>query len=242
MKKKLLIGLGGIVLVLGVFLWQVVANLDNIVAGVIESVGSDVLQTKVSVSGVSINLKEGKAGIDGLTIANPAGFSSADLFAMKGIEVDLDLQSVGGDVLVIKSIRISDPKVVFEADNTGGSNMQALLDNMKSSSSGDNETSSGNAVKMIIASFEFTGGKVKATSTLKPGKTVDFKLPAIRMSDIGRAEGGVTADVVMQKIISKLVNNVIEATLRAEVDKALEGKKSDFKKKLGDIIRGSGNS
>jgi len=45
------------VLVLVVFIWQVVANLDSIVAGVVEDVGSDVLKTEVSVSGMAIDLK-----------------------------------------------------------------------------------------------------------------------------------------------------------------------------------------
>ena len=44
MRKYVLIGLGGLFLVLVVFIWQVAANLDSIVAGVIEEVGSDTLK------------------------------------------------------------------------------------------------------------------------------------------------------------------------------------------------------
>ena len=61
MKKNILLIVGGIVLVLAVVLWQLFANPKSIVANVIEDVGSDVLQTEVSVTGVSIDLKGGKA-------------------------------------------------------------------------------------------------------------------------------------------------------------------------------------
>ena len=90
MNRKVLIAVGGVVLVLVVFIWQVVANPDSIVAGVVEDIGSDVLKTETSVSGMAINLKEGKVGIAGLTIANPDGYSRANLFEMEGIEVDLE--------------------------------------------------------------------------------------------------------------------------------------------------------
>lgn len=240
MRKNVLIVLGGIFLVLIVFIWQVAANLDSIVAGVIEDVGSDVLKTKVTVSGMAINLKEGKAGIGEVKIANPDGYSSANLFDMEGIEVGLDIQSMSQDVLVIKSIRIQNPAVVFEGDESGGSNMQTLLDNMGSTSSEDSAASEGEAMKMIIDQFEFSGGRVKASSAAKPGEVIELKLPAINMSGIGRAEGGVTVDVVMEQVTSKLVNAVIEAALKAEINKAVEKQKKGLMDKLGENLKGDG--
>ncbi len=240
MKKFLLFGVGGIVLVVIVFVWQVVANLDSIVAGVIEDVGSDVLQTKVTVTDVSINLTEGKAGIGGMTVANPEGYSSANVFTMEGIEVDLDLQSLSDDVLVVESIRVRNPRVVFEGNVSGGSNMQVLLENIASTPVGDGEAAGRKVIKMIIDRFEFSGGVVKATTALKPGKVVEFELPPIRMSGIGRPEGGVTAEEVMQQITVELANGVIKAAMRAEVDKVIEKQKKKLTDKLGDILRGDG--
>jgi len=239
MKKKVLIAAGGVLLVLAVFIWQVVANLDGIVAGVIEDVGSDVLQTKVAVSDVSINLKEGKASIGGMTIANPAGYSSADIFAMEGIQVDIDLQSLGSDVLVIESIHIQNPQIVLENNGKGGSNMQTLLDNIENAIARAGEISDDKTIKMIIEKFEFSGGRVKASTALKPGKTLGFKLPPIRMSGIGRAEGGVTAEVVMEQVSNKLAKGVIEEALKAGINKALVKKKKALVDKLADVLRGT---
>jgi uncharacterized protein involved in outer membrane biogenesis len=232
MSKKILVGVGVIVLVLIVIIWQVAANLDSIVAGMVEDVGSDVLKTDVSVSGMSIDLKEGKAGIAGLTIANPEGYSRANLFEMEGIEVDLDLSSLGKDVLVIEGIRIDNPKIVFEGDADGGSNMQTLMDNIDSGSSADDSGSGGEPVKMIIDRLEFSGGLVKASSEMTPGEAKELKLPAITMSGIGRSQGGVTADVVAKEISSELAGAIISAVAKAGLNKAIEEKKKGFLDKL----------
>ena len=232
MSKKILIGVGVIVLALVIIIWQVGANLNSIVAGIIEDTGSDVLKTDVSVSGVAIDLKAGNAGIGGLTIANPDGYSRANLFEMDGIEVDLDLGSLGKDVLVIKTIRIQDPRIVFEGDADGGSNMQTLMDNIESDSSGGDTSAGGESLKMIIDRFELSGAHVKATSEAKPGETTEINLPAIKMSGIGQAQGGVTADVVANEIASELVGAIIAAAAREGVNKAIEEKKKGFLDKL----------
>ncbi|RLA57968.1 MAG: hypothetical protein DRR04_11990 [Gammaproteobacteria bacterium] len=232
MKKKALIVVGGIVLVLAVLIWQVFANLDSIVAGVIEDVGSDVLKTEVSVSGVEIDLKASKAGIAGMTIANPGGYSSANLLEMEAIGVDIDLGSLDKDVLVINAIVIHNPKINFEGDADGGSNMQTLLDNINSGSSDDSATTSTEETKMIINHFEFSGGLVNASSATKPGETTEIKLPPIKMSNIGKAEGGVTADVVANEITNELVGAIISAAARAGINKAVEEKKKSFFDKL----------
>ena len=230
--KKTLIVVGVIALVLAVIVWQLFANLDGIVAGVIEDTGSEVLKTDVSVSGVSIDLKAGTAGISGLTIANPEGYSSANLFEMHGIEIGLDLGSIGKDVLVINAIAIRNPKVNYEGDEKGGSNMQTLLDNIGSGSKEESASEGGEATKMIVNRFEFTGGQVKATSKLKPDEVVDLELPPVNMTNIGKAEGGVTADVVAEQITNELVGAVIKAAAKSSISKVIEEKTKGFLDKL----------
>lgn len=237
MKKVLLIGGGGVLLVLVVFIWQVVTNLDSIVAGVIEDVGTDVLQSKVTVSDVSIELSEGKAGVGEITIANPAGYSSANIFTMEGIQVDIDLQSLGSDVLVIESIRIQNPQIVLEDDGAGGSNMQTLLDNIESASAG---AVGDNTTRMIIKQFVFSGGQVRVTTVLKRGKTLELKLPPIKISDIGQAEGGVTADVVMEQVVGKLARRVMEQALKAGINRALKDKQKRLEGVLKAVLKGEG--
>ena len=48
-------------------------TIDSIVRSAIESRGSDILQTELSVDNVSISLLSGSGSIEGLSIANPDG-------------------------------------------------------------------------------------------------------------------------------------------------------------------------
>jgi len=230
MKKNILIVIAIVVLVVVVGLWQLLANLDSIVEGVIEDVGSEVLKTDVSVSGVSIDLKGGKAAIAGMTIANPDGYSNATLFQMQDIAVDLDLNSLSEDVLVINAIRIQNPKINFEGDEDGGSNMQTLMENIDSGSSEDSEATE--ETKMIINHFEMSGAKVTAISKMKPGEPSEINLPSIKMSGIGKAQGGVTANVVAEEITHELVGAVINAAAKAGIQNAIEKKKKGWLDKL----------
>jgi hypothetical protein len=236
MNRKVLVAVGGVVLVLVVFVWQVIANLDSIVAGVIEDIGSDVLKTEVKVSGMAISLKEGKVGIAGLTVANPEGWSSAKVLEMKGIEVTLDIASLNQDVLVIKSIRILQPLIVFESNASGGSNMQTLLDNMNSesaeSSTSEGETSESEEMLLIIDQLNFSGGLVKISSEAKPGEVIDLSLPAIKMSGIGRKKGGITPEVAIEKVSKKLIEKIISAAAKAQMKKAVEKKTKGWMNKL----------
>ena len=219
-------------------LWQLFANLDSIVAEMIEDVGSDVLKTDVSVSGVSINLTGGKATIAGMTIANPEGYSDGNLFELNNIEVTLVLDSLNEDVLVIKSIKIRDPQINFEGDADGGSNMQTLLDNINSGSSANSKTKDeggsdeGEDKRMIINTFELRGAQVNAITEMKPGEPTQINLPPIEMSGIGNAQGGVTADVVAKEITIEMIGATLNAAAKAGIKNAIEKKAKGFFDKL----------
>ena len=51
-------------------------NFGSVAKALIEKVGSDVLQTKVTLSSVDISLSDQSVALKGLKIANPQGFKS----------------------------------------------------------------------------------------------------------------------------------------------------------------------
>lgn len=239
MGKKALIAIVVLVLVVAAVIWKVGANLDGIVAGMIEEVGTDVLKTRVTVSAVSLDLKEGKAVISGLTVANPPGYSPSNLLEVATVEVDLAFNSLPSNALNIQAVNIRNPVIIYEGDANGGSNLQTVLDNMEEDApvtSGDNSTPGGSnhdEFKLIIDSLTFSGGRVMASSALKPGEVIEFELPDIRMKDIGRAEGGVTTDAVAEMVVRKLLRQTVRAAAKSELNNILEEKAKDV---LGRLI------
>jgi len=243
--KAVLIGVAVIVVVIGVAIWQIFANLDAIVAGVIENVGTEVLQTPVKVKTVKLDIKGGKAGISGMTIKNPAGFSDPYVFSMDDIAVDIDVSSLGKNPLVIEEILIRQPKVFAEVNKDGVSNLQTLSKNIEASSSGTEDKQepaatdeSGEELKLIIKKFRFEGGNLKASSQIEPDKKIDQALPVIRMDNLGADTGGATGQEIASEMMKIVVAQATEAAVKAGLDKAIEKEKENLMNKAGDKLKG----
>ncbi len=244
--KAILVGAVVIVAVVGIAIWQIFANLDSIVANVIENVGTEVLGTPVKVSKVSLDLTGGKAAISGLTIKNPPGYSDPNVFSMDDVAVNIDIASLGKNPLVIKEILIRQPKVFAEVNKEGVSNLQVLSKNIEaSSSSSADETSepaatdeSGEELKLIIRKFNFEGGNMKASSQLEPDKKIDQALPVIRMQNLGADKGGATGQEIASEMMQAVVAQATEAAVKAGIEKAIEKEKENLMNKAGDKLKG----
>jgi len=240
--KKVLIGVGVVVLVAGIGVWQLFANLDAIVAGIIQSAGTEAVGTDVRVSGVKLDLKSGKATISGLTIRNPKGYSDKYIFSMDDISVGIDISSLNKNPIVLNEILVRQPKVVYELNKDNVSNMDALLKNMKSKASSDKKPAetndSGEEIKLIIKKFRFEGGNLAIKTTAAPDNNIEQKLPVIAINNIGASKGGATVSEVATEVVKKLVSQAVKSALKSGVNKALEKEKKNLLNKAGDSVKG----
>ena len=67
---------------------------------------------------------------------------------------------------------------------------------------------------------------------MKPGEPTEIDLPRIKMSGIGKAQGGVTADVLAEEITIEIISATLNAAVKAGIEKAIEKKKKGFLDKL----------
>lgn len=240
MKKVLLIAGLAIVVVMGIVVWRVWANLDVIVAEIIENTGTEAMQTPVRVSGVKLALTEGKAAIEGLSINNPPGFSDPNIFTLNEIAVDLDLTTINNNPIVINEILIRHPEVFFEVNDKNESNLDALKKRMEANKQGTKEKSkteaaeepSGEPIKLIINKVLFEGGHISAKSDLKPDKQLETNLPRIQMNNLGKSQGGATPEQIAEEITQQLVDQAIQATTQLATQWAIDQVKEEGKKAL----------
>jgi len=249
--KKVLIGLGVLVVVLGIVLWRVYANLDKIVAKVIEDVGTEVTQTAVRVGGVELDLLNGKAGLVQLTVANPAGFSNSHIFSLEIVSVVIDVESVSSNPIIIDEVVVRQPRVTYEINQQGTSNLDVLKKNVEGYSA-SRDTGSGTAteeqgsegqegeeLKLIIRKLNFEGGELNASSALRPDKPIKATLPAFSMSNIGQSSGGATSSQIAKEVLNRLVRQAGDAAARAGADKLADELQDKAKEKLGDKVGGA---
>jgi uncharacterized protein involved in outer membrane biogenesis len=233
--KKILIGVAAVVVVIVVAVVLLLGNIDKIVKGALEGVGSELLGVPVTVAAVEINLKSGSGQISGLTITNPPGYTAQNAFQMDMIRLSLNLGSLGKQPLVIDELNIKSPVVELEAKKDGSSNLQTLLDNIdKNSAKADKKaaeqqpdteaTPKGEPMRISFGKLAITGVTVNVIAPeQKPEKVV---IPDIVEENVGE-ETGLTPGEVGNLIIGKIITSSLANTIQKGVTK-----------KLGDATKG----
>lgn len=235
MNKSIGIGLVLVVLagVAGA-VYYVTQNLDGFVKSTIEQVGSDATNTSVRVNDVKISLTEGSARLGGLTVANPVGFSQADLFTMSDIRVAIDTASLTRDVYIIKEISVDGPSILVEQQGST-TNIQTLRNNMDTGAgepSGSEPSDTPSTTRLAVNEINFTNGTVLLKSDVLGEQTLP--LPNIALRDIGSAEQGLTPTELGQAIAGQLIGQVRDV-VSAELKRlAREEATRKLKEKLGE--------
>lgn len=230
------IGIGASILVVIVIaaVIYILSSLDAIVAGAIQKYGSQVTQTPVRVSSVSIDLKSGAGTIQQLTVGNPEGFSAPDIFTLGGISTKLDVASVRNDPIVIEAINVSEPAVFYEISKTGASNIKELQKNIAQSSDGGDsaaQTQDSAGPRVVIRKLVIEGGRINAQVAALGDKPLSADLPRIQLNNIGEKSGGATGAEVARQVIDALIARVGPAVANLGLDKYV-GKSLDEAKAL----------
>jgi len=234
--KKILGGLFGLVVLAGIGFYLLVANIDGIVKNVVETVGTEVTGTRVRLASVEIDLQSGKGSLKGLTIANPEGFAKGDAFSLAEITLGLDVGTLSKSPVVINQI-IVDGATVNYLGQGNKSNLQTILDNLKSGGSDSGSGSGGSGgddTLIIIDEFRFTDANMTIAMEGVPELNKNVVISDVISKDIGRKAGGVTpaeaATEIMQPIVERAVRQGINAVSDGGLDKAMDKVKGIFGK------------
>jgi hypothetical protein len=240
--KTFLIGVGIVLAVIVAGLFYVWTNLDNIVKTAIVNYGSEATKTAVRVQGVKIDLRDGKATITGLTVANPKGFTDPYIFSLGMISTKIDTSTLNKNPIVIDEIDIQAPAVAYEINKSGVANVDVLKKNLGVGSGGGSASSSnGKQLKMIIRKIVVEGSSAKVRiAALNKVQTVT--LPRIVMTDVGKKSNGATAAEVAQQLSGKMLANVQSSVAKIGVNQYL-GKSADtIKQQMQKNLGGAGGN
>ena len=214
MFKKLIIGLGLVVVVLAVGIYYVSQNAGAFIKAAIEDQGSRATAVAVKVDGVDLSLTDLKAGIRGLTVGNPSGFETARAVSLGEVSVKIN-KDWSTNLIVIDEIMIRAPEITYEIGSSG-SNIAAIQQNVEnfmkvmgggSSDSGSAPSDSAAGPKVVISDLYIKGGKINVSASLFKGKTLTTPLPEIHLTDIGKDTGGASPAEVVDQIISAITES-----------------------------------
>ncbi len=226
--KKILIGLAVIVVIIGGGMIFFLSNLDNIVKTAVEEVGSEVTGVSVTLDKVALELTDGKASLSGFMVGNPDGFETDYAISLGGISVVVDPETVTSDTIVIKSVRVDAPKVIYEL-GASGSNIDEIQANVErligGASAAEEAPSESDGPKIIIEDMVISGGEVAISASFLGGKKLSSPLPEIHLTDIGKddsGEGASSADVAAE-IMGALNEQIIGSVASLNLAGMMEG-------------------
>lgn len=251
---KIILGLIAVILiVVSGALFFGLSKINSIVEEVIETVGTKTLQTAVNVSAVDIELLEGKGSVKGFTIANPKGFSSNNVISVGDVGLQIDIESITKNVKVIKEVYIDAIALRAEQKNITDTNIQALIDNLKSSSgsssssaSSTSKESGGADVRLMIESLRIGDSSIALETEKFGGRTI--KLPGYTQKNIGDKTNGLTPEQISQvimdsvltrakKAVKKEIEGLLSSELKAELKAKLKEKEKEVKQQAEDKLK-----
>jgi len=246
--KKIIILLALILIVAGGAFWFISSDkLNQIIAEQIELQGSKFTEQVVTVAKVDMQILHGAGTINGLVLNNPKGYSTTPAFSLNETTLDINIQSLAdtrqGGPIIIDAIVIDKPEALVEFNQTGGSNIQELLDainsNLPKSSpakeTAPTENSNANLPNIRVKKFILAGVALRVDLT-KLGNTTHKKiLPDIDLSNIG-GDAGLPANELGGELIKRALSAIWKSA-KNEQQKVLEDKVKDkVKDKVNDLF------
>jgi hypothetical protein len=227
MKKTLLVVAAVLVALAGAGFW-LYHEVDLLVKLALEHYGPQVAGVSVKVDEVRLSPKDGRGVLRGVEIGNPPGFTAPRAARLGEVTMAVEPATLRAPVVLIHEIAIVAPTITYErAGKT--TNLDAIAKNIESyvkasEASPDGKQASGKDARhlFIIERLTIRGAKVTMTNPALKGQGVTFDLPDIRLDNIGRARGGVTASEAARQVTNALLAG-IAARVLSNIDLLRQG-------------------
>ena len=250
--KKILIGIGILIVALIIILAVAVSNLGPIIKTAVNKYGPEITKTEVKLADVDVSLFTGEATLGDFLLGNPEGFDSPRAITVQKVHVNMDEKSILKDPIVIDKIEVLSPHINYEIKGKID-NFRALLNNIKESTGAREAPAEpqkptppeGKKPKknILIKEFSLKDGKVNLAMTQLKNQKVTATLPDLHLSNIGKNGGTTPAQAVQiifnaiyKEIQSQQVREVLNEQLK-ELGKNFDNLKIDTQGQLDEALK-----
>lgn len=217
--KKLFFGIVGLLLLLvvggGAYLY---VNGTTLIQEAVVDYGPQMTGTPVGLDKVTLMPLTGKAGLSGVSIGTPKGFSAPYTFKASDISVKIQPKTLLDKVLVIDDLTIAAPSVVYEPKNKS-SNIEQLQKNIEAYIGADPDATTPGPEKLIVRRLAILKPEVVVYAGGLIG-TQSVTAQDVIFTDIGVKENGVAPEEVASIVMGSLQSQVI-ASIKSKAGKQL---------------------
>jgi hypothetical protein len=216
--------------------FYVVRNTDRLFEAGIETLGTRYLGAAVTVDSVDVSLSEGRARLQGLSIANPPGYEGDHAMRMASIGITLDPMASKATHLALRNVTIEGAEVFGVVGARGTTNIQALIDNLErtgGTASGAGDVASD--VRLSIETLDLTGAQASVVAP-SLGKQSSTRIPDLHLKDLGGGSGSAAVADVLRQILTPIARSVLLETVEQGLgDDVLRGKLDDAMNRLRNL-------
>lgn len=213
--SRIAIGVAVLVVAIGVAAAVVLGRLGRIIERAVETTGPQITGTEVSLGSAAVSIFDGEGALRRLRIGNPEGFSDDDAFSLGEIAIAIDVKSVTGDVVRVRSLVVKAPQLLAEFDAAGSSNLDAIRAHARGAARGGGrkDDAGGAQTRLIIDEFRFEGAEVRA---LAPAFQLDktLKLEPVVLRNLGAKQGGAAAADIANQVLGPIAQAAIQAATK----------------------------
>lgn len=229
------VGLAAIALLV---LIVVASRLDRIIERAVETYGPEATGTSVTLDGVDVSIWSGEGSLKGLVIDNPDGYESDYAISLNRIDIAIDIESLTGDVIVIKEIVVDGASLIIEQRGITDNNLQTILGNVQRYSGPDQETeeSESSDYRYVVKTFRFTNGKLGALSKAA-GLDEQVAIPDVVVTGVGEKSGGATIAEVSKQLITPVIRKALAAVQNLAIEEVEERIKQELEEELEEELQ-----
>jgi hypothetical protein len=224
MKKILIRGLIVVVILIVVAVIGITLFLDGAIKKGVETVGPKITKVDIKLDGVSLSILSGSGSINGLVVGNPEGYKTPHAISVGKASLSLSPGSLLSDKIVVYSVRVESPEIIYEL-GSGGNNLRQILANVEAAAGGgteaapaETEAEAAPGKKIQVNDFVITGAMVKLSATMLGGAAAPIPLPDIHLTNLGTGTDGITAADLTKRVMQEVTQAVAKAVAGAVTD------------------------
>ncbi len=223
--KKIFLRVVLVLVILAVVALAVVFfSLNSIVKKGVETIGPMITKVDVKLGAAEISPFSGSGRLIKFVVGNPEGYKSPSAISVGDVKVAVSPGSLMSGTIVVNELHVQAAEVTLEG-TLSGNNLTQLMNNINGSSTSEPKptnapptaTSSQSSKKFIVKDLLLEGLKANLILTLPVvgNQSMTIPLPPLHLTNIGTAEGGITAEQLIQKIMGPLLDDVTKAATDA---------------------------
>ena len=214
---KLLLKIAAVLVLLGLIAVVAVGFfIGPIIVKAVNTIGPRVTGTAVTLDAAKLAPLSGGGTLAGLFVGNPQGWAGDRALYIGELRASVRTLSLLGDCIEVNEVFVDGPEFVFEKSLTGGSNIESLLKQIEANTGGGTRppegAPAGKPLKFSVKSFRLQNAKM---TLMVAGQALSVPLPPLTITDLGVAEGGITADQVAGKVLRQVLAQMIPAAAEA---------------------------